>query len=338
MAALTELQLDHLETRLGSAGVADLRPLPGGASSLTFAGTRGDDRVVVKVAPPGVAPILHRDVLRQSRILRALGPTAVPVPEVLWEDPGDPPEVPPLFVMSFLDGTSFEPLFDLDTDGGEQAMVSERLRNAARVMARLHGIEPTSVGLGAEPVVGPTEEIARWCRLLETVEPEPVSGWQDVADTLRSSVPAALPPGIVHGDFRLGNLLSTDDRITAVIDWEIWSVGDPRVDAGWFLVNADPATYRRSTEYADSIPPLAELADVYVSALGCTVPELDWFQGLACFKSAATWSLIVKHNRRKTRPDPDLEAIAPLLPSLLARAAEFLTNDVSRQPITERGY
>ncbi len=130
MAALTDLQLDHLETRLGSAGVADLRPLPGGASSLTFAGTRCDDRVVV--APPGVAPILHRDVLRQSRILRALGPTAVPVPEVRWEDPGDPPEVPPPFVMSFLDGTSLEPLFDLDTDGGEQAMVSERLRNAAR--------------------------------------------------------------------------------------------------------------------------------------------------------------------------------------------------------------
>jgi aminoglycoside phosphotransferase (APT) family kinase protein len=95
MAALTDLQLDNLETRLGSAGVADLRPLAGGASSLTFAGTRGDDRVVVKVAPPGVAPILHRDVLRQSRILRALGPTEVPVPEVLWEDPGDPPEVPP---------------------------------------------------------------------------------------------------------------------------------------------------------------------------------------------------------------------------------------------------
>ncbi len=50
----------------------------------------------------------------------------------------------------------------------------------------------------------------------------------------------------------------------------------------------DPDTYRRSTEYADSMPPPTELADVYVSALGRTVPELDWFQGLACFKSAAT--------------------------------------------------
>ena len=51
--------------------------------------------------------------------------------------------------------------------------------------------------------------------------------------------------GIVHGDFRLGNLLAAGARIAAVVDWEIWSVGDPRVDVGWFLLNADPATYRR---------------------------------------------------------------------------------------------
>ena len=59
------------------------------------------------------------------------------------------------------------------------------------------------------------------------------------------------------------------------------------------------------------------------------MPELDWFQALACFKSAATWSLIVKHNRRRATPDADLEEMAPVLPSLLARAAEFLDADVS---------
>ena len=60
--------------------------------------------MVVKVAPPGKPPTLNRDVLRQANVIRALGPSAVPVPEVLLEDAGDPPEVPPLFVMSFLDG------------------------------------------------------------------------------------------------------------------------------------------------------------------------------------------------------------------------------------------
>ncbi len=118
MAALTDLQLDHLSRRLAAAGVTDVRRLHGGASSLTFAGVTGGQRVVVKVAPPGLQPILHRDVLRQSRIIGALAPSGVPVPEVLWEDPGDPPEVPPLFVMSFVDGTSLEPLFDMEDKAG----------------------------------------------------------------------------------------------------------------------------------------------------------------------------------------------------------------------------
>ncbi|WP_236595339.1 phosphotransferase, partial [Mycobacterium intracellulare] len=52
-------------------------------------------------------------------------------------------------------------------------------------------------------------------------------------------------PGVVHGDFRLGNLLASGARINAVIDWEIWSIGDPRIDVGWFLINCDPDTYRR---------------------------------------------------------------------------------------------
>ena len=61
---------------------------------------------------------------------------------------------------------------------------------------------------------------------------------------------------------------------------------------------------------------------------GRQVPELDWFRALACFKSAATWSLIVKHNRRRTTPDPHLEEMAAVTPSLLTKAAHFLKSDV----------
>jgi aminoglycoside phosphotransferase (APT) family kinase protein len=282
--------------------------------------------VVVKVAPPGVRPIAHRDVLRQARVIRALAATSVPVPEVLFDDPGDPPAVPPLFVMSHVDGSTSEPLFD-DDDCGPEAVVAERFRNAAAIMARLHRIEPGAVGLASEPVIGPSAEVERWCHTLETVDAALVPGWRGVAAALDSSTPPALPAAIVHGDFRLGNLLAVDDRITAVIDWEIWSVGDPRVDAGWFLINCDPMTYRRSARaarYIHATPPLAELAAVYREELGREVPELDWFCALACFKSAATWSLIVKHNRRREHADPGLEAMASALPQLLSRARELL--------------
>jgi aminoglycoside phosphotransferase (APT) family kinase protein len=161
--------------------------------------------------------------------------------------------------------------------------------------------------------------VARWRRLLGTVDAALAPGWQDVAAGLDATAPPALCGAVVHGDFRLGNLLASGVTVTAVIDWEIWSVGDPRVDVGWFLVNADPETYRRPTRYAGRLPTPAELAAVYGDA-----PGLAWFQALACFKSTATWSLIVKHNRRRPQPDAELEAMAAVLPHLLARARRFL--------------
>jgi aminoglycoside phosphotransferase (APT) family kinase protein len=312
-----ELDLDDLSARLGPAGVHGLRPLTGGASSLTYAGEREGQRVVVKVAPPGLEPILHRDVLRQARVLRALAANDVPVPAVLLEDAGAPPEVPPLFVMSFLEGTSLEPLYDLEHEREDPAVVGARMRDAARAMARLHAVDPGVVG--EEPIVGIADEIDRWCRLLETVDAALAPGWTGVADALRASMPAPVPPAIVHGDFRLGNLLALGPRITAIIDWEIWTVGDPRVDLGWFLVNADPDTYRRPTGYAGVLPTPDELAEVYGE-----VADRAWFEALACFKSTATWSLILKHNRRRSAPDPDLEGMAASLPHLLHKAAALL--------------
>lgn len=323
MVTLTESLLRQLHERLAPLHVSALHPLAGGASSLTYAGILDGRGVVVKVATPGVRPIAHRDVLRQARILRALAPTPVPVPKVLHDDPGDPPEVPPLFVMSWLEGIAHEPLFD-NVDAGSPAVVAERYRLAAATMAQLHRVDPGSVGLASEPVVGPSAEVERWCRTLVTVDAALAPGWPDAAAALRSRVPASLPPALVHGDFRLGNLLAAGNRLTAVIDWEIWSVGDPRVDAGWFLVNSDPQTYRRSTRYSDGTPSVGELAAIYRSELRNEVPELAWFQALACFKSTATWSLIVKHNRRRRAPDPDLEAMALVLPQLLARTRELL--------------
>ncbi|MBI3689202.1 MAG: phosphotransferase family protein [Mycolicibacterium aromaticivorans] len=266
--------LDDLQARLAPQGISGLRPLAGGASSLTFVADLADRRVVVKVAPPGHAPIAHRDVLRQARILRALRGTEVPVPQ--------------------------------------------------HTLGVLHRLSPAELDLTGEPVIAPDAEVDKWCRTLETVDPALSPGWQQVANALRVATPPPIAPAIVHGDFRLGNLLADQQGITAVIDWEIWSVGDPRVDVGWFLINSDPDTYQRATPYRGTTPPVHELVAEYRDALGRDAPRLEWFQALACFKSTATWSLIVKHNRRRPAPDPELEAMAASLPGLLARAADHL--------------
>jgi aminoglycoside phosphotransferase (APT) family kinase protein len=313
-----ELDPDELRRRLAAAGVGRVAPLAGGASSLTFRGERDGRAVVIKVAPPGLEPVAHRDVLRQARIIKALAATAVPVPTVLWEDPGNPP----LFVMSHVDGECVEPLFDgcAPTDD-----LVERYRNACRAMAALHGLSPIDLGLGGEPVVDPVAEVQRWCATLQTVDAALVPDWQGVRDALLACPPKPMRASVVHGDYRLGNLLAVGHQIKAVIDWEIWSIGDPRIDAGWFLINCDPDTYRRVPAAAGlAPPPTGELAEIYQDELGCEVTELAWFTALACFKSAATWSLIVKHNRRRRSPRAELEAMAAALPRLLERARSML--------------
>lgn len=314
----------EVAARLAPLAASDVRELAGGASSLTYRATVRGRQVVVKVAPPGLAPTLNRDVLRQARALRALHAVGVAVPQVIWEDPGDPPAEPPLYVMEYVEGSSYEPLFDAGSTE-HASVVADRLRDAAAVLGRLHAVEPVAIGLGDEPVGTIAEEIARWSRLLDTVDPALAPGWETAAARLRASAPSSIErPALVHGDFRLGNLLATGGRIAAIIDWELWSVGDPRVDLGWFLANADPATYRRSTPYAGSVPPLAELIDRYERARGRPVSDVTWFQALACFKSTATWALIVKHNRRRPRPEAEVEALAGWLPSLLERANVLL--------------
>jgi aminoglycoside phosphotransferase (APT) family kinase protein len=323
---MVEIDLDELRRRLADADIADVSPLAGGASSLTFHGVRDGERVVIKVAPPGVEPVAHRDVLRQARVIKALAATRVPVPEVLWEDPGQPPHIPPLFAMSHVEGECVEPLFDgCSTDVGLE--LPERYRNACRVMATLHSLSPTELGLGGEPVIDAVAEVHRWSDTLQTVDAAMVPGWQGVRDVLLRGAPTAIGPSVVHGDFRLGNLLAAGADIRAVIDWEIWSIGDPRIDAGWFLINCDPDTYQRVPAAAGMAPSTAELAEIYRKGLGFEIGEigdLAWFVALACFKSAATWSLIVKHNRRGRSPRAELEAMANALPRLLERARSIV--------------
>lgn len=319
--SLAELDLGELRRRSRAAGITDVAPLAGGASSLTFQGERDGRAVVIKVAPPGVEPVAHRDVLRQARIMKALAATRVPVPGVLWEDPGNPPDTPPLFVMSRVEGDCVEPLFDACAPAAE---LPERYRNACRAMAALHSLSPAGLGLGGEPVVDPVAEVRRWCDTLQTVDAALVPGWEHVRDALLACAPRAVGPAVVHGDFRLGNLMAVGTKINAVIDWEIWSIGDPRIDAGWFLINCDPDTYQRVPAPSVNAPPTAELEEIYQRELGREVADLAWFAALACFKSTATWSLIVKHNRRRPSPRAELEAMAATLPRLLTRARSML--------------
>ena len=322
-------KIDHsLLLRIGAAVgeaspgavVAELRRLEGGRSSETLLATvvavdGAASRLVVKVAPAGVAPTGNRDVLRQARILDALrGVDAVRVPRVVFVDPGAPPDEPPLFGMTYVSGVSLEPHIDA-VDGLPPAdQVRARASEAALMLAALHLLDPAAIGLDDEPAVPLGDELARWERLFETVDEELRPGADAVLVALRRAQPDDQSSSIVHGDYRLGNMLCERGEVCALIDWEIWGRGDPRLDLAWFTLTADSQLHPNAVRRAPGMPEPQALVDEYHRAGGPGVGHASWFTALALYKMAAASALIVKHNRRR--------AVAPALTDEMARGLD----------------
>ncbi|WP_284742366.1 phosphotransferase family protein [Amycolatopsis sp. RTGN1] len=301
----------------------DLAALPGGTSSLTYSAvTDTDVRVVVKVAPPGLEPVRNRDVLRQARLLSALSEVpGVVVPQVLGCDPGAPPDVPPLFVMSYADGESYEPRHDNRDHRPPAAEVRERATAAARMLAALHTADPAALGI-TEAAVPLETEVERWWKALATCElaPEDARAELDCRRRLTKSIPRQLRPAVLHGDWRLGNMQCSGPGIRAVIDWEIWSIGDPRLDLAWLRLMSDPT---HPTAVAPEAPTLEP--DELLAAYGAPVADLAWFDALVRYKQAAASALLVKNAERRGQVTDRVERMRGGIPLLLAAALTHLT-------------
>lgn len=332
---MTELDHAELATRATIAAqewapgceIADLRPMSGGTIGLVYRGQvlGGPPEVptaVLKVAPPGLPPVRNRDMLRQARVIGALdGRPGVRVPPLLFTDAGAPPEVPPLFATALVTGECAEPLLEASSRVRlPEARSRARASAAVRMLAALHRLDPDAVGLGDEEVVTPVGEVERWTRTFATVPDEVRVGYQACAETLRATAPRPLPAVVVHGDYRLGNMLCDEDEVTAIIDWEIWSRSDPRIDLSWLLFFTDEARHPVVPADLDSgMPSDAELLAVYETETGAPVPDLDWFHALTRYKEAAAMALIAKHLARKGDTDT-LARMSVMLPGLIAEA------------------
>lgn len=339
MGAVTELDVDAVVARANNAArerwgartsIGELTPLPGGVSSLTYRArmTRpgsADQHIVVKVAPPGLAPVRNRDVLRQARVIGLLDARPeMRMPSVLFEDAGDPP----LFAMTLMDGESYEPLLDVSETPPSPSVVAPRAVAATRQLAAMHSFGPKELGIGDEPAIPLPDELDRWARLFATVDDSVCSGHLELLESLRRTVPDPVADRLVHGDYRLANMLFDGTELTAVIDWEIWSVGDPRTDIAWLLMHTDPAHVFHETRSAANeaagaaMPTRGELAEEYARAAGTgeLLGSIEWFLAYCLYKTASTIAVLVKRNRRRENPDPTLEVAARHLSDVIERA------------------
>jgi aminoglycoside phosphotransferase (APT) family kinase protein len=289
--------------------VGRLARLPGGHSGLTYRLETGEGPLVVKAVPEGQRPIGRHDMLRQARMIDALAPTGMPVPSVVATDETEPA----WFAMELVAGESLEPV--LDDPEVPAPLAAARMLRAAEILPALHDVPLDKVPVDADPL-SPLDELGRWARTMAAVPPDLVPDAERLHARLAGSVPTAVAPTLVHGDYRLGNLLCKGTEPAALIDWEIWSVGDPRVELGWFLVFADGSNFPGVGREVAGLPGADELVSAY-AADGRAVDELAWFEALGRYKMAA----IMGHNLRRhlegRHHDPDQERLPDTIRRLI---------------------
>lgn len=318
--------MNGLARRLEAAGfgVEDLAPLDGGHSGLTFsvrlvAPSGARTEAVVKAAPEGRPAVGRHDVLRQARLFGALAAApGVAVPRPLHVD-ADPP---PFFAMERLSGEALEPILTPADQHPPPDVVRARALASARMLAALHAVDAAAVA--PEPVVTVADELDRWSRTMAAVDPALVPGAAELEEALRAAVPADARPGVVHGDYRLGNLLCAGPTVSGVIDWEIWCLADPRLDLGWYLVHCDPAEYPGIGVPSPGMPMAAELRAEYEAASGAPVGDWPWFDAYGRFKLAAIMAHNLKRHREGRHVDPFQERLPPTIAHQIQRGLAVL--------------
>jgi aminoglycoside phosphotransferase (APT) family kinase protein len=289
----------YLAVHLPELAAAPLRArlIAGGKSNLTYLLRAGEREVVLRRPPLGHVLATAHDMAREHRVISALAPTAVPVPAALLSCADADVIGAPFYLMEKVDGEVFRsrPQTDPLTAGQRRDLAMAMMDT----LAALHAVDPAAVGLGdfgrPEGYLG--RQVRRWAGQLDASRSRPLPGIDELRDALAASVPEGANAGrIVHGDFRLDNLLANVDPVSvrAVLDWEMATLGDPLADLGLLLTYWDVLGGEEGTgnPIADGLGPRAgfptgaELVDRYARESEIDVGPLHWHLALGCFKLA----------------------------------------------------
>ncbi|MFJ6562339.1 phosphotransferase family protein [Streptomyces sp. NPDC091412] len=267
------------------------RLIEGGRSNLTYTVSDGASRWVVRRPPLGHVLATAHDMGREHRVISALHPTEVPVPRpvLLCED--EDVLGAPFYVMEFVEGTPYRTADQLAPLG------EERTRNAVLslvdTLVELHAVNPAEVGLEGfgRPEGFLERQLRRWGKQLAASRNRELAGVDELHAALGRALPVSPAPAVVHGDYRLDNvLLGPDDRITAVLDWEMSTLGDPLTDLGLLVMYSTPLGMPDSpvstTAEAPGHPSAAELVERYAARSGRDVSAVSWYTAFAWFKLA----------------------------------------------------
>lgn len=301
MSAVEGLDTDALRAWLERevpgllSGPLEAELITGGKSNLTYVVSDGATEVIVRRPPLGHVLATAHDMGREHRVMTALADTSVPVPRTYALCQDDSVTGAPFYVMERVVGTPYSRASQLDALGPDRTRaITERMVDT---LVDLHAVDHESVGLGdfGRPDGYLERQVRRWKKQLAASTSRELPGMDELVARLEGTVPTGGDATIVHGDFRLDNLLVDDgDRVTAVLDWEMSTLGDPLTDVAVLLAYQQLALAAPGggaglvTDAARAEGHLGpdEVVARYAAGSGRRVDELDFHLALAFFKLA----------------------------------------------------
>jgi aminoglycoside phosphotransferase (APT) family kinase protein len=275
--------------------------IAGGKSNLTYRITDGTTTWALRRPPLAhVLPTAH-DMAREFTVISALVPTTVPVPETvaLCTDPEVLGAV--FYLMSYVDGVVLDRPDVLAAL--TPATAGSTCDQLIDTLVDLHAVDPAAVGLAdfGRPEGFLARQVRRWHGQWQANETEPRADLSRLVERLGDTLPEQSPAGIVHGDYRLTNVMYHPDLsgIAAVVDWEMATLGDPLTDVGLLVVyqslSAEGDFVMPHMSRDDGFPTPMQMVERYGTASGRDLSRLPWYVAFGYFKLAVIAEGI--HNR-----------------------------------------
>jgi aminoglycoside phosphotransferase (APT) family kinase protein len=281
------------EHGLGSGELRARRIGEGGGSNFTFLIERDEGRFVLRRPPrPPLPPSAH-DMVREARLQLALAPQGIRLPTIraVCEDEGVLGV--PFYVMDYLDGEVIGETLPSWLDEPERRQLGHDLVDT---LAEIHAADVSTPALAAFARPGSylERQVRRFSQLWEVNATREIPAVAEVGRALAERMPEPLRETVVHGDYRVGNMMVArgEPRIVAVLDWEMGAIGDPRADVGYLVATysepeGQPSPLGTSpVTTAPGFPSRTELVERYVAQSGREVESLPWFEALALWKAA----------------------------------------------------
>jgi aminoglycoside phosphotransferase (APT) family kinase protein len=306
------------------------RFLSGGTQNEIYEIRRGEDVCVIRIPPPGAPPDRDKGILREWRIIEALDGTDVPHTPAVAVCSDVSVLGRPFYLMGFVDGWSpmdhkrWPAPFDTDLDArrGLAYQLADGIALLSKVNWRARGL--TDLG---RPDGFHERQVERWTTFFDRIKGRELDGMDTATKWLCSHRPLDFIPGVMHGDYQFANVMYFDGapaRLAAIVDWEMGTVGDPKLDLAWMVQSWPEDTY--ATEAADAsyvdlqgMPSRSQLVAHYAEVSGRQVDDLDYYLILAKWKLA----IVLEQGFQRAGGDEKLRAFGPIVAELMTSAAEL---------------